>query len=467
MRYLKKLKKKGNELRRLFGTDGVRGIVGTELDPQFLIRLGLAIGAYFPPRSRILIGMDYRAGNTAIKRIIEGALIYSGLRVYDAGETPTPALQYVVKTEGFDGGIMITASHNPPEYSGIKVIGPHGIEVDRDEEKIIEEYFWEEKQRVVDWREMVESVTPYTHVNDAYVNAVVSRVDVDRIASRGFKVLVDPANNVGTLTTPIIIKKLGGKPIVVNGRLDTAPSRLPEPTPDTLAETSRLVSLYNCDIGIAHDGDADRAIIIDDAGRVQWGDRSATLLAKHLVLNRGERGRIYTGVSSSTIIEDVLRPLNVEIVWLKVGSVDIAHAMRKGGDALCGFEENGGFMYPPHHYVRDGGMATALFLEYMAIERRKVSELFDELPMYFVLKTKYKMTRETALIVIERVKEEFSNERLITIDGVKVMSTNYWLLVRPSGTEPLLRVMIEAKNECLAKEILERVEKIVNEVSKP
>jgi len=451
-------------LSKLFGTDGVRGIVGKELIPQFITKFALAVGAFFNEGARILVGMDNRGGNEAIKRIIEGTLILSGLKVYDAGLTPTPALQYVVKTEGFDGGIMITASHNPPEYSGIKVIGPHGIEVDRDEERIIEKYFWEEKYRIVSWRSAAEKVVKYPFVNDLYIDSIVSKVDVGKISRRGFKVLVDPANNVGALTTPKILKKLGVKPIVVNGNLDVEPARYPEPTPDNLLETAKLVPQYGCTLGIAHDGDADRAILIDEKGRIHWGDRTAVLLAKHLVVNRGERGRVYTGVSSSTIIENVLKQLNIEVVWLKVGSVDIAHAMRKAGDALCGFEENGGFMYPPHQYVRDGGITTALFLEYLATEAKNASELFDELPFYHTIKTKYKMSRDLALIVVEKVKEEFRNERLITIDGVKVISNDYWLLVRPSGTEPLLRVMIEARDEEVAKQLLERIDRLVNEV---
>ena len=451
---------------RLFGTDGVRGVVGVDLTPQFITRLSHAIASYFGEGSRILVGADYRAGSEAIKRIVEGTLIFAGLKVYDAGFIPTPALQYAVKTQGFDGGVMITASHNPPEYSGIKVIGPHGIEIGRDEERVIEEIFWTERFRLASWRSFAENVEKYPFVIDIYVKGVLEKVDVERISKRGFKVLVDPANNVGALTTPRILKKLGAKPVVINGTLDHVPARPPEPTPETLSEAALLVKSLGCDIGVGHDSDADRAIIIDDRGRAQWGDRSAALLAKHLVINRGERGRVYTGVSSSTIVEDVLRPLGVEVVWLKVGSVDIAHAMRRAGDALCGFEENGGFMYPKHQYVRDGGMTTALFLELLAYEGRASSDLFDELPRLHVIKTKYKMPREQAFRVVEMVKEEFKGERMITIDGVKVIHGDYWLLVRPSGTEPILRVMIEAKTESLARELLERVEKVVREVVK-
>lgn len=452
--------------KMLFGTDGVRGVTGVDLTPDFITRLAMAIGYYFTEGSRILVGMDYRAGNDAIKKIVEGVLTLSGHRVYDAGVTPTPALQYVVKTQGFDAGVMITASHNPPEYSGIKVIGPNGIEIDRDEEKVVEELYREMRFRTVNWRVLSHHVVQYPYVNEKYINAVIAQVDKEKISRMNYKVLVDPANNTGALTTPLIIKKLGAKPLVINGTLDIEPARYPEPTPESLSQTSQAVLSFNADLGVAHDGDADRSIFIDEKGKVHWGDRSATLIARHLVIHRKEKGRIYTGVSSSTIIEEVLNPLGIEVVWLKVGSVDIAHAMRRGGDALCGFEENGGFMYPPHQFVRDGGMTLALFLELMAFEGRRASDLFNELPVYYTVKTKYRMNREDALKVIERLKQEFKNERLITIDGVKVISNKYWLLVRPSGTEPLLRVMIEAAVEDIAKDILSRVESIIKEVVK-
>ncbi|MEM0377848.1 MAG: phosphoglucosamine mutase [Thermosphaera sp.] len=448
----------------LFGTDGIRGVIG-DLTPEFVARVSQAIGSFFKPGSRILVGRDARSGGEAYSRIVTGTLLYFGHKVYDAGLTPTPALQYAVKAFGFDGGVMITASHNPREYNGIKVIGPDGIELDRDKEKELEEIFWEGRFRSIDWRAAYHSVEPYRTVNESYVNAVVGQVDRELISSRGFKILIDPGNSVGALTTPEIAKKLGVEYVVVNGNLDSwFPSRNPEPTPENISETAEIVKSLKLNFGVSHDGDADRSIFIDEKGRIQSGDRTATLLAKYLSVERGERGKVYTAVSSSMIIEDVMKELGVEVVWLKVGSVDIAHTMKKSGDALCGFEENGGFMYPPHQYVRDGGMTLALVLEMLARYKVSLSELYDSLPYYYSIKTKYRMSRDKALLVIERVKEEFKNEKLLLIDGVKVIARNYWILVRPSGTEPLLRVMLEARTEEDAKSIFERVSKIVMEV---
>lgn len=455
-----------NEPRRLFGTDGVRGVVNEDLNPEFILRLGLAIGSYFDKGSRILIGMDSRAGGEIIKGIVSAALMSTGVKVYDAGFTPTPALQYVVKSNGFDGGVMITASHNPPEYNGIKVIGPHGIEIDRDEERKLEEIYWENNFRRVNWSSLPYSVEKHKMVNEEYVKAVLSHIDKDLIRAKNYRVLIDPANSVGALTTPLIVKELGVKPIVINGTLDPLfPGRNPEPTVENLTETAKVTRELGVALGIAHDADADRAIIIDEKGVVNWGDRTATLLAKYLKEEKGLSGKVYTAVSSSIMVEEVLKPLNIEVAWLKVGSVDIAHTMRRNGDALCGFEENGGFMYPPHQYVRDGGITTALFLEMMARYNASASQLFDKLPKYYALKKKYRMDREKALRVVELVKEAFKDKRLITIDGVKVISSDYWLLVRPSGTEPLLRVMIEAKDIERLNEISSLIDSIIREVA--
>ncbi len=452
-------------MRRLFGTDGVRGIVNEELSPEMALRLGMAIGTLFGSGSRILVGRDIRAGGEMLRSAVVAGLLACGVKVYDAGLVPTPALQYVVKADGFDGGVMITASHNPPEYNGIKVIDADGIELPRNKEEIIEELYFTQRFKRVSWRSLVHCVEKYPYVNEKYVKAVVSHVDRELIRSKGFRILIDPANSVGAITSPWVARELGVKVYTINGNLDpTFPGRPPEPTVETLADTVKATVSLGVDFAVAHDGDADRAIIVDDRGRVQWGDRTAAILAKYLAMKHSDLPRrVFTAVSSSTLIEDVLRPLGVEVVWLKVGSIGIARELvRQGG--ICGFEENGGFMYPLHHPVRDGAMTLALLLQLLAEEGRRLSELYDELPQYHIIKTKIPMPRETAWKVVERVKDAFKGYRQITIDGVKVITDEFWFLVRPSGTEPLLRIMIEAKTRDKAEELLKDIKGLAEEV---
>ncbi len=453
---------------RLFGTDGVRGIVNENLNPEFVVRLAQAIGTYFQQGSRLLVGRDARAGNEYIVRLVEGCLIATGHKVFDAGELPTPALQYNIKNRGFDGGVMVTASHNPPQYSGLKVIMADGVEAPREVEEEIEKIFWETRFRRVKWFSLQRSFHTVSDARDFYINGILEKVDTDKIRGRGFRVVADCANNVGALTTPDLLRKLGVKVMSVNSHLSPIPYREPEPVPENLRDTASIVRNLGLDLGVAHDGDADRAIFIDDRGRVIPGDRSATLLCRHLVVNRGERepARVITAVSSSTIIESVLKGLGIKVVWTKVGSVGIARKMMKMG-AIAGFEENGGFMYPPHQYVRDGGMSLALILELLATEKVRLSELVDALPKAYLIKTKVPVSsREEAERAVEEVRRRFKDVRQINIDGVKGIGKDFWFLVRPSGTEPLLRVFVEAENEERAKELLNEIMHTVKEVLK-
>ncbi len=453
---------------RLFGTDGVRGIVNEFLNAELALKLSLAIGTFFGPDSKLLIGRDARLGGELIRNAVLAGLLSTGVKVYDAGYAPTPCIQYNIKIGDFDGGVIITASHNPPGYNGIKVIASNGVEISRDSEREIEDIYFNSRFRYVSWRELIDEVPKYPGVIERYIDGVLEHVDVDLIKSKEFKVVIDPGNSVGTLPIPYFSKKLGLKTYTVNSDLNGLfPAREPEPTPESLRETAKVVKAVNADLGVGFDGDADRAIFIDELGRVFWGDRSAAIICKYLIEVRGCKGRIYTPVSSSILIEEYLgRYPSIEIIWMKVGSVDVAHAMLKDSNVLCGFEENGGFIYPEHQYVRDSFMTLALILEVLAREGRKLSNLFNELPRYVPLKTKVPMNREDAYKVIERLKERYSNVKLITVDGVKAIFEDGWVLVRPSGTEPVLRIMAEAKSEERVREIVEDVKNVINEVLK-
>ncbi|MET1101804.1 MAG: phosphoglucosamine mutase [Pyrodictiaceae archaeon] len=449
---------------RLFGTDGVRGITNTQLTPMLALRLGLAIGSFFGQGSRIIIGRDSRSGGDMISHAVMAGLQAAGVKVYYAGLTPTPALQLAVRLEGFDGGIMITASHNPPEYNGIKVISSLGVEIDRDKERQIEEIFFSEKFRYASWRSLAEDVKTYQGVLDLYVTEVVKHVDRQIIARKGFKVGVDCANNVGSLTTPRILRMLGVKPYTINCELSPFPSREPEPTPDSLQELRTMVRSLSLDLGVGHDGDADRAIIVDDKGEAWWGDRTAALLSAYVYEHKTPDAppRVYTAVSSSVLVEEYLSRYGLEVKWTPVGAVNISYSLlREGG--VSGFEENGGFMYPPHQLVRDGGITVALFLEMMARENVRASELFQRLPRYYAVKTKLPMERDVALKAVEAVKDEYKKRglRVIEIDGVKVFGEDWWVLVRPSGTEPVLRIMAEAVFPEKAEEIVKEVKEII------
>ncbi|ARM77121.1 phosphoglucosamine mutase [Acidianus manzaensis] len=449
---------------KLFGTDGVRGKINSELSLELSLRLGKAIGTFFGKGSTILIGRDARAGGDMYARAVESGLLSAGVKIYEGGFAPTPALQFAVKTLGYDAGVIITASHNPAEYNGIKVIDHDGVEISREKENELEDIYFSEKFYSVDWRELTFDVKKEDRVIDNYVRGILSHVDVDKIRKKNFKVLVDGANSVGSITSPIIARELGCKVYGVNTNLDPLfPARTPEPTFDSLKDTAEIAKILKVDLGIAHDGDADRVIFIDSEGRVQWGDRSGALLSYWASTKEKDYPRrIFTAVSSSSLVQEYLKQYNINVVWTKVGSVDIAHKLieEKG---IAGFEENGGFMFPAHQNVRDGGMSFALMLEMLASENITSAELFDRLPKYYLVKTKVNSTPKTDYEKIYSTLKEMYKDKgeVITIDGIKIISSDYWFLVRKSGTEPIIRIFVEAKDPAKAENLSNEIVKLV------
>jgi phosphomannomutase/phosphoglucomutase len=449
---------------RLFGTDGVRGVLGEKMTPELAQQLGRAIGAYFGKGFRILVGRDARSGGAMIKSAVIAGLLGEGVKVYDADLIPTPGLQYNVKEGPFDGGVMITASHNPPEYNGIKVIGSDGIEIPHEDEEIIEEYFFNSHASKLPWRSYTYDPILRNDLIENYIEGILSQVDVEKIRKKTFKVIVDCANSVGSLVTPKLLSRLNVKYVSLNCNLDPMfPGREPEPSPETLRPAIALLREVKADLIVGHDGDADRAIVGDDKGRILWGDRDGALLSAFAAeIWSSLPRRVYTGVSSSILVEDYLKPKGIDVIWTPVGSVTISRTIVREGGAISGFEENGGYMHVPHQIVRDGPMKTVLLLYMMAETGAKLSEMVDQLPVYYPIKTKLPATREQARCAVEKVKEYYSNYRLVTIDGVKVLGEGFWILVRPSGTEPVVRIMLEAKTPEEAKSLLEKVKQIIS-----
>jgi phosphomannomutase/phosphoglucomutase len=387
------------------------------------------------------------------KAVISG-LTATGCNVFFAGMAPTPALQYAVKNHQMDGGVIITASHNPPEYNGIKVIWSDGIETSHEQEVEIENIYFDNKIVFAEW-DKLGTKRELPAINDEYIQAIEKHVNPSKIAAKHFHVVVDAANSVGGLTAPQLLRELGCKVTTINANIDgTFPGRLPEPRPESLTDLSSTVKAIGADLGVAFDGDADRSIFVDENGVIYWGDKTfAVIIKQYLIKNPG--AKIVTPVSSSTLIKDTVQAFNGELVWTKVGSVTVSQKMKEL-NAKLGGEENGGVFYGPHQAVRDGAMTTALLLDIMAETGEKLSKLVAEQPQYFIEKGKIDCPDEKKENLIQKLYEQVKGENISTIDGVKIwFNDNSAILIRPSGTEPVFRLYAEAKNQEKALKLVE------------
>ena len=439
--------------KNLFGTNGVRGLANIELTPDVVVKISLAIGTFFGKKN-LLLGHDARTSGSMLAKAVMSGLTATGCNVYFAGMAPTPSLQLAVKNHKMDGGIIVTASHNPAEYNGIKVIWKDGIEISHEQEREIEKAYFDNSFNFVAWDKLGE-VKKLTSINDEYISAIKNRVDVEKISKKHFHVVIDAANSVGGLTTPYLMRELGCKVTSINANIDgTFPGRQPEPCPESLGELSATVKAIGADVGVAFDGDADRSIFVDENGEVYMGDKTFAIVLKQFLLkNKG--ATVVTPVSSSTLIKNIADAYNGKIEWTKVGSVTVSHRMREV-NAKLGGEENGGVFYEPHQAVRDGAMTTAMLLEIMAETGKKLSELVAEQPQYFIEKRKVECPNAKKEMLQTRIYEQVKDGNVSTIDGVKIwFNDQSSILIRASGTEPVYRLYAEAKRKEKAVELVE------------
>ena len=444
---VKKLEKK------LFGTNGVRGVTGVDMTPDLALAIGMAFGSM--RKGRIGVGRDTRTSGPALSSAVAAGLLATGCDVVDCGMLPTPALQFLVR-ERFDGGVMITASHNPPEYNGIKVIEPDGTEMGDEATVALEQRLFSKDFTLADWDGVGEAERAPRAVDD-YIRAVVSRFEPG--IGNGITVVADPGCGAAAWTTARILSRLGCRVLTINALEDgTFPGRLPEPSIEGLAGLAELVRTTGAAFGVAHDGDADRAVFVDETGTYVEENKEFALVERYVCAEK--KGAVVTPVSSSLLIETVARDAGCNVVYTPVGSIYVARTMidliSRGTAVVFGGEGNGGLIFPDHQFCRDGGMTAAMMVAILAEKKRTLSALVAELPRFHLIKDKLRVDDPESLVA--RVKEAFSGDNLDLTDGVRINRGRTWALVRPSGTEPLVRVLVESedkeKAESLYKEIM-------------
>jgi phosphomannomutase / phosphoglucomutase len=448
--------------KRLFGTNGVRGIVGKDLTPELVLSIGEAFGTM--RKGRIAVGRDTRTSGKTLINAVKSGLLAVGCDVTDCDVLPTPALQYLVKNQ-FDGGVMITASHNPPEYNGVKIIESDGTEMGDEETIKLEQRIFDHSYSTKSW-DHVGQETSAPHLIHEYITAIANFFPGKPGA--GMTVVVDPGSGPACITTPQILTQLGCRVLTINGIMDgTFPGRLPEPSPDGLKGLSALVVSSGAAFGVAHDGDADRAVFIDEMGQFVEENQEFALIADHICHQK--KGVIVTPVSTSQMVEIVAEKNNCTVTYTPVGSIYVARTMRllidKGSPVIFGGEGNGGLIFPDHQFCRDGGMTAAMMVTILASRGEQLSVLLAQLPQRHMIKDKISAAGGSA--ILKALKSAYSHEDIDETDGVKILQGNTWALVRASGTEPLIRIIIDAENcelgKALHDDLMEKIKKVAGQ----
>jgi phosphomannomutase/phosphoglucomutase len=448
-------------MAKFFGTNGIRGVFGEDFSLEFIHDMTLSIATHFND-GPILVGYDGRYSSPIIVKAICSAINYCGIDCNIAGLIPTPCLEFAVKKLGYKGGIMITASHNPPQYNGIKPVAMDGVEFSREDELIVEDIYI--KKNWIKNSQKWGKTGIENKAIEIYIQGIISHIDSVKIKSKKFKVVLDLGNGAQAVTAPIFCECLDCRVFLVNKKIDGSfPGRGSEPTPQNLQRLSKVVQEKKADFGIAFDGDGDRSIFCDNKGEILTGDRSALILTEH-ILHKAPKSLVVTCLNSSSSIEKITSRSQSKVIRTKVGSVEVSRKMVPTG-ALIGFEENGGFMFGPHNQVRDGCMTLALMLEVLSTTTKSLSQMIDNLPQSYTTKDKVTCSLENAQKLIEVLKGEFPLSD--TSDGIKIIDNpKNWIMIRPSGTEPIVRIYGEAetqdKLDFLMSQYVQKVKAIIS-----
>lgn len=423
----------------MIGVSGIRGIVGRSLTPELLTRFALAFGTYLDG-GKVVVARDTRASGDMIKHSVLAGLLSAGCSIVDVGICPTPTASVMVTHLAADGGVVITGSHNPIEWNALKFMGSAGICLSEEEGRQLLDIYYRGDFNSVDYSGLKE-VGADTSALDVHIEKVLANVDANLIRSKRFRVALDSCNGAGSVITPRILEKLGCEVTKIHCVPDGLFPHNPEPTFEHLEDLCQRVRTGSVDVGFAQDADADRLAIIDEAGRYLGEEYSLALAAMHVLARTP--GMVAANLSTSRMVDDVAARFGSRVIRTKVGEANVAYAMRAHG-AVLGGEGNGGVIDPRVCYTRDSLSGMALALELLAREDRAISSVAKDIPAYAMCKKKFTCSRGKVGKVIDAVRAAARDARVNELDGIRIDWDNRWVHVRPSNTEPAVRVISEA-----------------------
>jgi phosphomannomutase len=423
------------------GVSGVRGIVGPGMNPESAVRYTAAYAERLQG-GRVVVGRDTRASGPLLAAAVFAALRFKGIRAIDLGIASTPTVEIMVGELGADGGIVITASHNGPEWNALKFLNANGEFLNAAEMEDVARHA-ESGQSLFGVPAALGGHASNDTADTAHIVKILDlgRIDRERIAARGIRAVVDCVNGAGSRILPSLLRSLGVETIELFTDVEAPFPRNPEPRPEHLGELSAAVTRERADIGFACDPDADRLVLVDGGG-VVCSEELTLALAADFVL-REERGPLVANLSTSRIIDDIGARYAVPVHRAKVGEAHVIALMRETG-AVIGGEGNGGVIYPRLHYGRDAMVGAALVLELLVEERISLTEKVRSMPAYFIVKEKYPWSGDLEGVK-KRLHERFVG-RTNDLDGIRIDMDTGWVHLRASNTEPVVRVIAEARS---------------------
>lgn len=439
----------------MISLSGIRGIFGDSLTPETALKYAAHYGI-FCERKTVIVGRDSRTSGETIRNAVVAGLLSVGCKVIDIGIVSTPTLLLAVEESEAEGGICITASHNPAEWNALKLCGANGMFLFPEK---AEKFLKTLNDTIVyaKWNELLK--ISYSHdATERHLKKILSvpYLDIQKIRQKSLKVVIDSVNGAGGTISPKLLRELGCQVIEINSEPDGMFPRNPEPLAKNLEQLCKTVLGNRADVGFATDPDVDRLSIVSEEG-IAIGEEFSLLLAAEYVLSKN-KGDLVTNLSTSMAIDDIAAKYGVKVHRTAVGEINVGKKMLELKSPVGG-EGNGGIICPEVHYTRDAPAGMALILSLLAERELKVSELIGMMPKYYICKDKLSLEPEKLDKVMQRAGEFFAGslagkgeiwhdvQSIDRTDGIKIIGKNSWVHIRKSGTEPIIRVYVESNDQ--------------------
>jgi phosphoglucosamine mutase len=445
---------------KLFGSSGVRGVVGADVTPDLAAKIGLAVATFSNAKS-VVVARDTRVSGLMLENALTSGLLAAGAKVTSLGTVPTPVLAYLTREMNAEAGVMITASHNPPQYNGFKIFNNDSMAYDENRQDKVESIIGRKSVDLASWQGVGK--VKFSDESRTYAGMVEKKVKL----RKRWNVVVDSGCGATYSLAPLILRNLKCKVTALNAQPDGHfPSRSSEPNAESLVPLSRVVQELGAEVGLAYDGDGDRVAFIDERGDFSDFDRVLAAYAGYIAEQR-KHSVVVTNVEASMCVEKMVEAHGGRVVRTKVGDVYLSEAIKRRG-AVFGGEPCGAWIHPQFHFCADGILSSVLLLKALEYRESKLSEFVAETPEYPTLRENVACKSESKYDIVEKAGEGLKSifplyKDLSRVDGVRLSLESGWILVRASGTEPLIRLTAEGESLRAAKEIMDESIKLIKE----